>query len=88
VLTIQIWRAALAKDTDLLIRAFLLGAWMVFVQSLVETLASSMFDSPPRIYLLFGTVAVALAIARRSQSPASVAGTGIAGHAERSGVQP
>lgn len=88
VLTIQIWRAALAKHTDLLIRAFLLGAWMVFVQSLVETLASSMFDSPPRIYLLFGTVAVALAIARRSQSPASVAGTGIAGHAERSGVQP
>ena len=65
VLTIQVWRAALVRHTDLLIRAFLLGTWMVFVQSLVETLASSMFDSPPRIYLLFGVVGVALSLARQ-----------------------
>jgi len=88
VLTIQVWRAALAKHTDLLIRAFLLGTWMVFVQSLVETLASSMFDSPPRIYLLFGTVAVALAIARNGQKT----GLGVSAPAtiqpERGSVQP
>ncbi len=64
VLTVQVWRAAQARAQDLLVRAFLLGAWMVFVQSLIETLASSMFDSPPRIYLLFGVVAVALSLAR------------------------
>jgi hypothetical protein len=45
---------------------------MVFVAGLVETLASSMFDSPPRIYLLFGAVGVALSVARgvTTQTPA------------------
>jgi hypothetical protein len=89
VLTIQVWRAALVKHTDMLIRAFLLGTWMVFVQSLIETLASSMFDSPPRIYLLFGTVAAALAIARNSRKPDLADGSGAltASPAERSGVE-
>jgi hypothetical protein len=87
VLTIQVWRAALTRHTDMLIRAFLLGTWMVFVQSLVETLASSMFDSPPRIYLLFGTVAVALAVARNSKTPELAAGA-TPSPTERSGVQP
>ncbi len=73
VLTLQVWRAVRAPTADLLVRAFLLGTWMVFVQALVETLASSMFDSPPRIYLLFGAVAVALSVARQTSDarPAS-----------------
>jgi len=65
VLTVEVWRAARAEHSDALTKAFLLGTWMVLVQALVETLASSLFDSPPRIYLLFGAVAVALSIARQ-----------------------
>jgi len=64
VLTLQVWRATRALTLDGVARAFLLGTWMVFVAGLVETLASSMFDSPPRIYLLFGAVGVALSVAR------------------------
>ena len=65
VLSVQVWRAARFAHHDALIRAFLLGTWMVWLEALAETLASSMFDSPPRIYLLFGAVAVALSIARQ-----------------------
>jgi len=64
VLAFQTWRAAGAPQADALVRAFQLGAWMVLVQALTETLASSMFDSPPRIYLLFGAVGMSLALAR------------------------
>jgi hypothetical protein len=64
-LGIGAWRAVRANIDDALTRAFLLGCWMVFAQALIETLASSMFDSPPRAYLLFGAVGVALSIGRR-----------------------
>ena len=70
------WRCsgAVARNRRLLLDeplavAFLLGAWMVFIQALVETLASSMFDSPPRMYLLFGAVGVALSLARSARKP-------------------
>jgi hypothetical protein len=65
VLSVQLWCAARSPAADGLTRAFLLGTWMVFVQAIVETLASSMFDSPPRIYLLFGAAAVSLSLARQ-----------------------
>jgi hypothetical protein len=65
VLTVQLWRTTRFQSSDLVVRAFLLGAWMVFVQALVESLASSMFDSPPRIYLLFGAVGIALSLVRQ-----------------------
>lgn len=71
VLGAQVWRATRAQIPDGLARAFLLGTWMVFVAALVETLASSMFDSPPRIYLLFGAVGVALSLARSTAAEAS-----------------
>ncbi len=58
------WRSARAHYSDPLAVAFALGAWMALVHTLVETLTSSMFDSPARIYLLFGTVAVALVLGR------------------------
>jgi hypothetical protein len=59
-----VWRAARASYGDALAAAFTLGAWMVMLQTLVETIASSMFDSPTRSYLFFGSVAVALALHR------------------------
>ena len=65
VLGVQVWNAARAPAADGLTRAFLLGTWIVFVQAIVETLASSMFDSPPRIYLLFGAIGVCLSLARQ-----------------------
>jgi hypothetical protein len=67
-----LWRAARARVGDPLVRAFLLGSSMVFAQAIIETLASAMFESPQRAYLLFGTVGVALSIARRQ----AIAGDG------------
>jgi hypothetical protein len=69
VLAIQLWRATRRAYSQPLVVAFVLGAWMVFVQALVETLASSLFESPPRIYLLFGAVGIALALARSEAGP-------------------
>ena len=71
VLGVQIWRATRGPTLDGVTRAFLLGTWMVFVAALVETLASSMFDSPPRIYLLFGAVGVALSLVRSAAAETS-----------------
>jgi O-antigen ligase len=57
----QLWRATKVVD-DRLLLAFCLGALMVFGHALVETLASSMFHSPTRVYLLFGALGIALAV--------------------------
>jgi hypothetical protein len=43
---------------------------MVFVQAMVDTLASSLFESPPRVYLLFGVVGIALSLARTTRKEA------------------
>ena len=59
-----LWRATRRVFEDPLVSAFVLGTWMVFVQALIDTLASSLFESPPRVYLLFGVVGVALSLAR------------------------
>src|SRR4051794_14672796 len=80
VLTLQVWRATGVAILGGVTRAFLLGTWIVFVAALVETLASSMFDSPPRIYLLFGAVGVALSLARLTTAETR--------DPERSGVEP
>ena len=66
-LAVELWRATRRVVDDPLVAAFVIGAWMVFVQALVETLASSMFESPPRVYLLFGAVGMALSLARASR---------------------
>jgi hypothetical protein len=58
------WRAARAFRDRPLLLFFTLGALMVFANGLIETLASSMFHSPPRIYLLFGAVGISLALLR------------------------
>ena len=61
----------MATTRDPFLRAFTLGTLMIFGEALVETLASSMFDSPPRIYLIFGAVGMCLAFRRRYLIPAS-----------------
>ncbi len=67
LLTRQLWRAAAARaGHQPLIAAFLLGAWMVFIHGLVETLSSPLFDSPMTVYLLLGSAGVALALARQA----------------------
>lgn len=62
-LGLGLWRATRGV-VDPFAHAFALGALMVFVHATVESLASSMYESPPRIYLLFGACAIALALAR------------------------
>jgi O-antigen ligase len=62
-LGVELWRATRAM-TNPVMRAFCLGAFMVFLHSLVESLASSMYESPPRIYLAFGAMGIALALSR------------------------
>lgn len=68
VLGVSLWRAVPRLASDPFAQAFAVAALMVFAQALVETLASSMFQSPSRIYLLFGAVGVALALARSPSS--------------------
>ena len=62
-----LWRATRSL-VDPFTHAFALGALMAFVHTLVESLASSMYESPPRVYLAFGAVAVALALARAARA--------------------
>jgi ABC-type Mn2+/Zn2+ transport system permease subunit len=62
-----VWRATRTLS-DAFSHAFALGALMAFVHAAVEALASSMYESSPRIYLLFGAFAVALALARAARS--------------------
>jgi hypothetical protein len=40
----------------------------VFAQAIVESLASSMFHSPPRVYLLYLAFGVVLSLAWRSRT--------------------
>ncbi|HUP83270.1 MAG TPA: hypothetical protein VM284_03670 [Candidatus Limnocylindria bacterium] len=65
-LGVSVWRATRTLD-DAFSHAFALGALMAFVHALLESVASSMYESSPRIYLLFGAFAIALALARAAQ---------------------
>ncbi len=60
---LAIWRAG-RSATDAMTRAFLTGTLAVLVAALVESLATPMFTSPPRSYLLFSAVGAALALAQ------------------------
>jgi hypothetical protein len=66
-LGLAVWRATRTL-TDAFSHAFALGALTAFVLALVEAVASSMYESSPRIYLLFGAFAIALALARAARS--------------------
>jgi hypothetical protein len=63
----SLWRATRLLGTPFSY-AFALATWMVFVHALIETLASSMFHSPPRVYLLFVCVGMTIAMLRARSS--------------------
>ncbi len=56
-----LWKLARAPDESITVRVLRLGTGMVLVQALVESLASPMFHSPPRAYLLYLVVGVVAA---------------------------
>jgi hypothetical protein len=70
----SLWRATRTL-TNPFSHAFALGALMSFIHLAVESFASSMYESPPRIYLAFGAVAIALALARVASASATPAQT-------------
>ena len=55
-------KLALRREVPSIARILYLGALLVFTQGLIESLASAMFHSPPRAYLLMATVGAALAM--------------------------
>src|SRR4029450_13873781 len=64
-LGVSLWRSTRRMSAPILL-AFCLGAWMVYVNALAESLASSMYESPPRIYLVFGAIGIALVLSRNA----------------------
>lgn len=60
--TLWVWSR---RETDPLVKTFYLGTFLLFVQSLVDSLATPMFVSPPRAQLLFMIVGIAVALSRR-----------------------
>jgi len=55
-------KLARRREVPTIARILFLGAMLVFTQGLVESLASAMFHSPPRAYLLMATLGAALAM--------------------------
>jgi O-antigen ligase len=55
------WKLARDTEASVTLRVFRLGTGMVLVQAFVESLASPMFHSPPRAYLLYLVVGLVAA---------------------------
>lgn len=53
------------KATSKFTKAFSLGTLMVFVESLVESLASPIYTHPPEMYFIFGSLGFAFALQSR-----------------------
>ena len=68
-LGLAIWRAVRRPYSTAIVTAFMLGAWMAMVHTSLDSLASTMFESPPRAYLFFGAMGAALALARSEPAP-------------------
>jgi hypothetical protein len=66
-IALALWREA-KRPSGPMLRVLRLGAGMVFAQAIVESLASSMFHSPPRVYLLYLALGVVLSLAWRSRT--------------------
>ncbi|MBA2372804.1 MAG: hypothetical protein H0V74_01190 [Chloroflexi bacterium] len=58
---LAIWRAG-RSAADATTHAFMAGTLAVLVEALIESLATPMFTSPPRSYLLFAAIGSALAL--------------------------
>ncbi len=65
---IALWRAG-RRRADALTRAFIVGSLAVFTSALIESIATPMFTSPPRSYLLFAAIGAALAYSRLHDAP-------------------
>ncbi len=52
------------RARDPLFKAFALGTLMVFIEGLIESLASAVFTSPPTVYFLFGSLGLCFAFSR------------------------
>jgi hypothetical protein len=65
----MLWFEARRDDDSQLLRTFRLAAGMVFAQAIIESAASSMFYSPPRVYLFYLVVGVVAALAWRRRLP-------------------
>jgi hypothetical protein len=59
------------RDDGLVMRTFRLAAGMVFAQAILESAASSMFYSPPRVYLFYLVVGVVASLAWRRRVSAT-----------------
>lgn len=59
----QLWRSV-GRISDATVRAFALGAFLVYVEGLVRTLTSPAFVAPPIAYFLFAAAALGLAATR------------------------
>lgn len=57
----MLWRLGRDTDASVTVRVFRLGTGMILVQAFVESLASPMFHSPPRAYLVFLVVGLVAA---------------------------
>lgn len=62
-MAVQLWRAVAVASTPAL-RAFVLGALLVYVEGLVRTLTSPAFVAPPIAYFILATAGLALAATR------------------------
>ncbi len=60
-LGVRLWRAA-ASEASPEVRAFTLGALLVFSEALVRSLVFPVFVAPPIAYFVFGAVALALGV--------------------------
>ena len=68
----DLWHAS-GRIAEPALRAAVLGALLILVEALVRSLTSSVFVAPPIAYVVFATVALALAVARRTDAEESVA---------------
>jgi O-antigen ligase len=76
---VMLWREADRRDDGEFRRVFRFAAGMVFAQTIIESFASSMFHSPPRVYLVFlvigavGSMAWRIRAAEARDGPAEAA---------------
>ncbi|OGN82328.1 MAG: hypothetical protein A2X23_12910 [Chloroflexi bacterium GWC2_73_18] len=65
-----LWRES-QRDAEPIVRAFRLGTLLIFAQALVESLASAMFHSPSRAYLVLAAAGVVASLAWRDRRDAA-----------------
>ncbi len=75
---LQLWRLTRRRDLPADVAAMALGAALVFGQTLVESVASAVFNSPPQVYLIMLGIGGVLAWTAAHDRDASRAGPSVA----------